>query len=41
MEAKLLHRRPNGRNTDGARSYVNEVDFKDYYKFVAESTIHY
>jgi len=26
---------------DSARSYVNEVDFKDYHKFVAESTIHY
>ena len=26
---------------DSARSYVNEGDFKDYHKFVAESTIHY
>jgi hypothetical protein len=26
---------------DSARSYVNEVDFKDYHKFIAESTIHY
>lgn len=26
---------------DSARSYVNDVDFKDYHKFVAESTIHY
>ena len=26
---------------DVARLYVNEVDFKDYHKFVAESTIHY
>jgi hypothetical protein len=26
---------------DSARWYVNEVDFKDYHKFAAESTIHY
>jgi hypothetical protein len=26
---------------DSALWYVNEVDFKDYHKFVAESTIHY
>lgn len=26
---------------DISRWYVNEVDFKDYHKFVAESTIHY
>lgn len=26
---------------DNTRSYVNEVDFKDYHKFGAESTIHY
>jgi hypothetical protein len=26
---------------DNARPYLNEVDFKDYHKFVAESTIHY
>lgn len=26
---------------DRTRSYTNEVDFKDYHKFVAESTIHY
>jgi hypothetical protein len=26
---------------DSARWYVNEVDFKDYHKFVAESTIRY
>ncbi len=26
---------------DRLRSYVNDVDFKDYHKFVAESTIHY
>jgi hypothetical protein len=26
---------------DSTRSYVNEVNFKDYHKFVAESTIHY
>jgi hypothetical protein len=26
---------------DSARWYTNQVDFKDYHKFVAESTIHY
>jgi len=26
---------------DRLRSYVNEVDFKDYHKFVAETTVHY
>ena len=26
---------------DSGRSYVNGVDFKDYHKFAAESTIHY
>jgi len=26
---------------DNARLYVNEIEFRNYHKFVAESTIHY
>ena len=37
----LLPSRSEVHMQDSARSYVNEVDFKDYHKFVAESTIHY
>jgi hypothetical protein len=37
----LLPSRSEVHMQDSTRSYVNEVDFKDYHKFVAESTIHY
>jgi hypothetical protein len=37
----LLPSRSEVHMQDSARSYLNEVDFKDYHKFVAESTIHY
>ena len=37
----LLPSHSETRMQDRLQSYVNQVDFKDYHKFVAESTVHY